>query len=452
MKFPGFELRCDNQYIVVPESKFRDEHGEIHSYAWDERTCDSVPEVTPEQLQAILARLGHVVTVEVKQSGKRKSNSTSPLYLSTLDYLANGHTFPEGTRNDRLYQAAVDMAANGYTYERTYEMLAPIALQSGEIQRKVSSTIQSAFSKPRTSYKQVDNPRHPHVDMAYRFVQEYTWHGRSASTDRMVFLALLQCAARGMGKHGVYRGTIREIMELARLNSYHTILKSLKRMVDANMIVDARGTDTHGYHTRRYYHTNKHGDVIERQWNTSQRLWRFGDRVLHTPPCQKCNTYPIRFWENTVALSAGSDATERQALGLSGTLIYRTLLDSDSGHTTRQLNEITGFTLSQGRRAVDRLSQYALVTYKLIERNAKLWFGVPKTLDELQREVAIPTGAADAARARRTRLQRARGLYLGALLYDARLRHDRDRLLRPEDGFYYTEGHKPKLDRVRREN
>ncbi len=66
-------------------------------------------------------------------------------------YRRNGHTVPEGARNKTLFTAACDYAAKGSDIETAHHELMPKAIDSGLGYTEARSTIDSAYSRPRTA-------------------------------------------------------------------------------------------------------------------------------------------------------------------------------------------------------------------------------------------------------------------------------------------------------------
>jgi len=66
-------------------------------------------------------------------------------------YRKNGHTVPEGSRNKTLFTAACDYAAKEVAVETAHDELMPKAIDSGLDYAASKSTIDSAYSRPRTA-------------------------------------------------------------------------------------------------------------------------------------------------------------------------------------------------------------------------------------------------------------------------------------------------------------
>ena len=152
----------------------------------------------------------------------------------------------EGARNiiltDLIYDA-VGVYNYGYIDDRN-EMV-EILIDCGERCRpqykksQVLSMIKSAQNKepratPTRNLAQKDKTITPLWKVAVYFAQDRTWIGRTAQTDRDVFLAL--CERAKLDGRELFRASWLELIELANISSLHTIQKALQRLIDFDLI------------------------------------------------------------------------------------------------------------------------------------------------------------------------------------------------------------------------
>jgi hypothetical protein len=391
------EVRGCNGYVLAA--------GSVHPsgviYQWLIREGEKPPHISANKIDWLVDKEGNKLTLKIKQTKRagRDFKPLSPLSRATQDYLNSGDLIPEGNRNNRLFSAACDMAGNGYSQSETEDRLAPIAERSGLDRYEVYSTIRSAFSRSR-------NPARPNArrvvqshkeqsqawQQALAFAQTHTWTGRAATSTRLVFFALIERARMGCNENGTFRASVREISEIARLGTNAT-QAALKRLCSTKIpYIIPSGLDS-----------------------TSQaRLWKFSDYVLK--PLKNDTSPRAPLWTSYSDSLFNSDAAERGALGYNGVYVYRMMLEWVVPLMPLVLAARLSMPVHRVNYALKKLSAYSLV-----RREKKGWVAVPKTVSELDEEVALPAGKLGKREKRRRIYAEQRALYVGRIIYQARL-------------------------------
>ncbi|MEO1166983.1 MAG: hypothetical protein AAFV98_24600, partial [Chloroflexota bacterium] len=158
------------------------------------------------------------------------ANSQRRHHDDTLDYRANGHKLPTGTRNDRLFDASRDYRYVGKPLPVAIHDLLPIALASGLPEREASKTIASAYKGD----SRTPAPRTNTVTaQLHAFVDNVQWSGRTGNTDQRLMTALI--LRRGQDTYnrhnGEFRASYRELMELTHIKSRRTVRNSIQRLI-----------------------------------------------------------------------------------------------------------------------------------------------------------------------------------------------------------------------------
>jgi hypothetical protein len=262
------EVRGDGVYVLAPPSLHPD--GVI--YHWRIREGNEPPMVRIQDIDWLRDSAGNAVRLEIQSVARKEQDNgqhtrESRLSRGTLHYLDHGHTLPEGQRHNALRDAAWNMAGAGFTKAEVYATLEPIARASGlpdsSDPGEIHRLIDGAFAKPHTQDAKVAS-HHFDWERAQAYASNRRWLGRKGTTDRAVFLALVERARLGGYAEGTFRATLRELSEFARC-SINAVQRSLRRMND---MVSPAGVDK----------------------ASGGRLWRFTDKVLKDQSEYKTDT------------------------------------------------------------------------------------------------------------------------------------------------------------------
>jgi DNA-binding MarR family transcriptional regulator len=218
---PDVEVQGDGALVVLPPTR----HKSGVVYQWDGQMPRHIPTVSIEQIDFLTDADGNAVTLQTATSERR-------LHDDTRRYLASGQRTPEGQRNVKLWDAARDYEWVGKSLGDAMIDLLPIAIESGLCESEVSATISQAFKGNRPE-SQKNHDSNSITARLEAFMAGAKWEGRKGKTDKAVFAALIQ-RRRVDGYHrgdGTFRASYRELMQLARINSWRTVQRSIERFV-----------------------------------------------------------------------------------------------------------------------------------------------------------------------------------------------------------------------------
>ncbi|MEL7434480.1 MAG: bifunctional DNA primase/polymerase, partial [Chloroflexota bacterium] len=255
------EIKGRGGYVLAPPSV----HPDGTPYRWLVQEGDCIPSVHTDKIDWLCdARGEHIrLVVEAPPSSERgnwKMHVVSPasnLSNATRDYMRNGGSIPEGSRNKRLFSAACDLCGNNYTQTEAQHILLPIAAMSGLPIAEIQHTIGSAFSQPRTPARPNKTTMHYEWRYALLWMTQHQWDSRTASSDRALMIALIERARVSSNEENVFRASIRELSELARLGT-GTIRRGLERFQEVGTL-------------KLYGHDKTSG----------ASLWRFGIKIIN---------------------------------------------------------------------------------------------------------------------------------------------------------------------------
>lgn len=203
------EIRGNRCYVLAPPSVHPDT-GVI--YQWGEREGNIPPEVSLAAIDWLPLKLA----THAKRDNQYMPTVFPELSAQTRDFIVNGA--PEGKRNNRLFAAACDMAGNNYDDYTIRQILRPVAIACGLPSRETEDTLKSALSRDREPAKKSQTPEKPkHWQKAVAWAKQQPWQGRTGQTDRAVFLACCERARLASNENGVFRASVREVAELARI-------------------------------------------------------------------------------------------------------------------------------------------------------------------------------------------------------------------------------------------
>jgi len=398
------EVRGRNLYVLAPPSL----HPSGAPYEWLIRQSDKPPTVSVQDIDWLMDKRGNSVPLQANARGKHGSvphlsliSPYSSLSNTTRDYIKNGHLIPEGYRNNALFSAACDMVGNHYTYSEVSSMLCTPAQLSGLLLDEIEATIQSAFSRPREPARKI-NPRLKEQQnnettwqLAMAFASKYDWSFSYGNNFRALFLALVERCRLGSNSKGIFRASIRELAELARMG-INTVQRLLKKFIKLNLILSS-GTDK----------------------VSSANLWMFTDDVLAKAKklvlADKAFRLPSHWLDFTQAMKQ-SDASESGAMGRGAMFLYQFMKATKRAMLPSALSVASGMTLNQVNYALSKLRELGLVTRHILG-----WYPVCYSLDELTQHVLYQRPRIKGRGERRKqRFLNARQAFVSRVIYIAR--------------------------------
>lgn len=398
------EIKGTKGYVLAPPSM----HPSKKAYTWLYKEGTEPPTVSVSQIDWLQDTYGNQLTLEAHQPKpidklKIHKKPISPLSRRTRQYIEIGHTINEGSRNNELFSAACDMSGNNYTLHETFNTLYPPASTSGLSTQEIQATIRSAYSQPRTPAK----PNQPHTrrydwQWAVIFADHSKWNGRTATSQRAIFTALIHRAKASSNEDGLFRASIREIAILARTGTatVQRILKDFQN--NDNQLIIKCGYD-----------------------KTSQAtLWKFPKQVIEYGKQLNIDTLEEspQWLSSSVSLFSLPDSVERSALGYNGLLVYRVMLTHDQPILPKALAEMTDLAPYQVKYALKKL-----MSYDLIYRDEVGWIAHVYDDTELDLKVHEKKEVIGKGQARAKRFAKERAIYAGRHLFYVRLRRERDR-------------------------
>jgi hypothetical protein len=214
--------------------------------AWHLPANEPPPILHIEQLQWL--------GIELYEDRKRSINLFGlpdwTLALSENNRRILASEIPEGARNTLLTKAVYDIAAAiidgmvGYPEavalldEAASRCLPPYPTSS--IHQMLRTALGKKDIAPSRQYYSKGNPnliREPDMEGIGQFQETYDWksHGRTALTDRSVFIA---CIERSRREGSItFRASAREIANLANIQDPHTSIAALQRLVKKGILV-----------------------------------------------------------------------------------------------------------------------------------------------------------------------------------------------------------------------
>lgn len=400
---PDAEIKGRQGYVLGPQSI----HPNGDAYQWIMQEGDKPPLVRSKQIDWLTDDWGIGVSLTVTAN----SNNYKPgmwarapqtqfdkLSRSTQEYLQKGHHAEEGARNNQLFKAACDLKGCNYSYNEARNLLTPIARGSGLYSGEINRTITSAYSKPRTpSRPQRLMPKEqPNEDWyhALLYAMEHAWSGRSASSQRTCFLALIERCRVAANENGVFRASIREIAELARLGTA-TVQKRLKEFI-SNGILSKCGQDQ----------------------QSGASLWHFGAELLQYGKSAAMKTDTVALSPHWLSYSVSvfnSDSVERGSVGHSVMFIYQYLKTCDEPLMPSELANGLGISVNQANYAIRKLRKFRLVV-----RDYDGWVAYSLSLEDLERHMEEFADTQGKGAARKARFEQERALYAARLAFFGR--------------------------------
>lgn len=404
---PNAEIRGKNSYVLAPPSI----HPSGVEYRWLFQEGKEPPAVSVEEINWLRDEHGKRLQLTATPNARSykitwKRGTVSPysnLSKTTKDYLKNGHLIPEGTRNNRLFSAACDMLGNDYSISEIENLLMPLAIGSGLTQREIIATLHSAAAQTRSPARpqqfQHKTDNMPHKALwrhALFFASHHEWVGRTSGNQKALFLALIEKARVGINEHGVFRASLRELADLARM-TVNTVRRNLA--------------------TLQKYTPPLLFKVGEDRMSGAS-LWRFSDAVLQEGKRQEnlLDAAVPEHWLRYAESLFHSDGAERGAMGKSGMFLYRFMTDKPTPMMPSALAAASRLSINQVNYALSKLKKLGLV-----QRIKTGWVITGNFTDEELGRISHAEGWGEK---RRRRHQREREIFVGRLLAAARMRSE----------------------------
>ena len=391
--FSGGDIKGEGSYVVGAGSRHPDVEGK---YEWlycrpppavDIRILNFISDNNGRPVQLQLVKTETVKTRQLRLRGTNNLSGFSRHVIATLDTWAKGEN---GGRTSAIYKACRDLHGNDIPKEQAYALLFDKAIKSGLEKYRARNAIEDAYCKPATPTRKAVSLR-SYAFRAEVFASVHRWVGRTSSTDRKVFGALILRCAAGANSQGVFRASERELEEIAQL-SRKTVRIALRRLMRKGLLARA-GFDK----------------------QTGAFLFQFTDMVLE---CGEVT--PLVSKKNSISSSGVSslqkhdtDAMEYGALNIHGLMIFDALQSVEEGASVKQLMELTGLSRDQVTyylRPGGILRKSGIVQH--IRRGC--WIAFSQVTDEVLDElIAKPAGKLGMRERRRRRNQRETMLYVG---------------------------------------
>jgi hypothetical protein len=398
------EIKGSKGYILAPPSI----HPSGKQYTWLIQDDNEPPTVSIQEINWLRDAYGNPVNLEAYQPKSMNDITVSnkqpyqPLSRRTRNYIHNGHTVSEGSRNNELFSASCDMVGNNYTKQETLITLSPPAQASGLSLNEITTTIKSAFSQPRTPAKPNSSQysKTPDWHWVALYADNHKWSGRTATSQRAIFTALIHRAKVSYNEEGLFRASIREIATLSRTGTA-TVQRILKEFQNPHKPYIIKC----GY------------DKLSRA-----TLWKFPTTIIRES--QELNLDTLKESPQWLSCSVSNltlpDCIERNGLGYNGLLLYRMMSDQEEPIMPKMIEELTDLTLSQVKYSLKKLEFFELI-YRMDEG----WVAYIYNDEELDKKVNEKKSIIGKGEQRKRRFARERAIYAGRQLFNARLRYER---------------------------
>jgi len=345
------EVRGSNGYVLTAGSL----HPSGLLYRWYAREGDALPQVSLKQIDWLRHQdHGHPVRLTItqrtakpdRQHRLRLVSPYSPLAKDTRDYMKNGASLNEGSRNIRLFKAACDLCGNKYSLEDARQLLGPQASLSGLSQMEIDRTLESAYSQPRNPSKPPSSaPPPPDWQYALLHIIHLNYKGRSSNTLRSLYLAMVERSRVSTNERGIFRASYREIAQMSRLG-----LATLQRHLKQHLANEK---------TRLFY-------PVGSDKMSGATLWRWNDHVLEEgrflqEQVDAGHLSVPAYWFTFSDSLLDLDCTERGALGKGAMFLYQYMQFDPQPRMPSALSHLCGMSLSQVNYALNKLREFGLV-------------------------------------------------------------------------------------------
>ena len=397
------EIKGSAGYVLAPPSI----HPGGKQYKWLYKEGDEPPTIAIQDVNWLRDFNGNKISLQAHQSKSMKEMTVhkrpfSPLSKRTLHYIQNGHTIPEGSRNNELFSASCDMVGNNYSYQDTFAILSAPAVGSGLLPSEIDKTVKSAFSQPRTPAKPKSKFDTTTSDWQWAtiYADHHQWDGRNRTSKHAIFSALIHRAKVSSNEDGLFRASIREIATLSRTGTA-TVQRVLKELEDPD----------------KPYIIKCGNDRTSRA-----TLWKFPQHIILEAQQVKLDTLKEspQWLSCSVSNFSLPDAVERTGLGYNGLLVYRAMMSCNEPLFSKSLSQLTGLTSYQVKYAMKKLR-----SFDLIYRCENGWLAHVLSDDELDMKVHEKKEIIGKGVKRAERFARERAVYAGRHLFYARLRYER---------------------------
>lgn len=315
-------------------------------------------------------------------------------------YLDNGHAIAEGARNESLFRAAVSARQAGIGETTAAASLTTPALASGLSAEEVQATIASAYRGQVTQ-----GQRARKIEHLCSVAGAYPWQARTRDTDRRVWLALVERYRQDALGRPEFHASTRTLADIAGI-SHPAAIRALQRM-----------TTAYGLLERAAYGSKRSATATE--YRFTARAW---DKNLGHPVTTRTKSYKTACSGNTVSQTP---IAEKSALGLTGALIYDTLLRARAALTVQELAQAIGAIVRTVYRALK--PQAPLIRFGLVvmhDGRPARYSAIPHTQRQLHEAVIVPTDTDMKIAARAARHEEERAAHLLGLVVHWRLNHD----------------------------
>ena len=410
----GAEIRARNAYVLGP--------GSLHplgtAYRWLMRMGEQVPVVSIQEINWLRNQEGQVVhlradkaRLQPSERGARYISPYSKLTRATRQYILEGYAIPQGERNQRLFAAACDLCANQYSEAEARQLLSPQARLSGLPLFEIDKTIASAYSRPRTPARNQSAPARTATPLVLSRQWQYAllsianrpYEGRNANSLRALLLAFVERSRVSMNEQGVFRASIRELAELARMGTA-TVQRLLQFLAEQNKPLLLKvGVD------------EMSGATL---WRWSKVTLEQGKRLeIHQP-----EQASLRPWLLFAQALFSLDACESGGLGKGAAFLFQIMKHEKRAYMPSKWVSIAGMSLSQVNYALAKLRQF-----ELIERSKEGWSAVDISNQQLEKRVTERYPATVRRRlARQRRFMRERQHFVSKLLHLSRLKREKE--------------------------
>ncbi len=400
-KLGDVEIRGCRSYVLAPPSL----HPSGEQYQWQHQQGHCPPSVDPQIIDWLIDNKGQAIQLESDTTSMTKAYSKpislkyeSPCKLAkdTKDFIQSGSRVDEGSRNHRLFKAACDLNGNGYSITETKQLLIYPAIQSGLSKHETYKTINSAYSQSRqptipSSQKDEEKPQWVYAN---EYAHTIKWEGRTAVNQRLLFQAFVTRSKLSSSDDGLFRASIRELAVLARMSN-GTVQRLIPKLIDKQLIEKSTSDKASGATVWRFT-----------KLSVQKRIESETDTLKESP-----------LWKmHSVSILNLPDAIERGALGFNGVLVYKAMLKLSHGIFAKALTEKLELTLHQVKYAMKKLKEYGLIM-----RGSEGWVAIPKTDEELDKQVAEYVDIVGKRERRIERFKEQRQIFVGRKLYFARL-------------------------------